>query len=54
MNAGLVSSVAMSHIQGISLVNPDVIQKQLSEAKSNYFSSKSGFQTVINERQNNQ
>ena len=51
VNAGLVSSVAMSSVQGIQLINPDLIkQKASNNSFENYFSEKKGFQTVLNER----
>jgi U4/U6 small nuclear ribonucleoprotein PRP31 len=47
--SGLVSSVAITPMQGMELINPDLLQKRVSEAKSSYFSAQSGFTTVIND-----
>ena len=42
----------MTPMQGMHLINPDQLQKQVNQAqKDNYFSDKTGFTTVINERQ---
>jgi hypothetical protein len=51
---GLVSTVAMTAVQGMELINPDLISRQLEDArKDNYFNAKAGFTTVINERRLN-
>jgi len=44
----------MTSQQGISLINPDLVaKKQEAQNFQNYFSEKSGFQTVINQRKLN-
>jgi hypothetical protein len=41
----------MTAVQGMELINPDLISKQLEEAKrDNYFNSKAGFTTVLSDR----
>ena len=47
--SGLASSLAMTPMQGMELINPDLLKKQVKEAegKESYFSNKSGFSTVI-------
>jgi hypothetical protein len=49
---GLASSLVMSHSQGMELINPDLLEKKVKEiqGKDTYFSSKSGFSTVVNMR----
>ena len=49
--AGLVSTIAMTAVQGMELINPDLLARKVEEAtKDNYFSVKSGFTTVLNDR----
>ena len=47
--SGLASSLAMTPLQGMELINPDLLKRQVKEAsgKESYFSVKSGFSTVI-------
>lgn len=45
---GLTSSIAMTPLQGMELVNPDLMNRKIKDiSKDNYFSAKSGFSTVI-------
>jgi hypothetical protein len=39
----------MTPLQGMELINPDLLKKQIKDAsgKESYFSNKSGFSTVI-------
>jgi len=39
----------MTPMQGMELINPDLLQKQIKQAQGNesYFSAKSGFSTVV-------
>lgn len=51
---GLVSTVAMTAVQGMELINPDLMARKVDEAKKdNYFSAKAGFTTVLNDRRLN-
>jgi len=52
--SGLHSSVVFTPVQGIELINPELIEKRLNTAKEKYFSSTSGFSTVINQKRKNQ
>ncbi len=47
--SGLASSLAMTPLQGMELINPDLLKRQIKDAsgKDSYFSNKSGFSTVI-------
>jgi hypothetical protein len=40
----------MTPLQGMELINPDLLNRQVKEAsgKESYFSNKSGFSTVLN------
>lgn len=46
---GLASSLVMTPMQGMELINPDILERQIKKAQGNesYFSSKSGFSTVL-------
>ena len=45
---GMASSLVMTPMQGMELINPDILERKVKEAKKdNYFSAKSGFSTVI-------
>jgi U4/U6 small nuclear ribonucleoprotein PRP31 len=44
---GMASSLAFTQIQGIELINPDLLNKELKQTKDTYFSANSGFSTVI-------
>jgi RNA processing factor Prp31 len=52
--SGLHSSVVFTPVQGIELINPELIEKRLNTAKEKYFSTTSGFSTVINQKKKNQ
>jgi len=53
---GLASSLVMTPMQGMELINPDILERQLKKAQGNesYFSSKSGFSTVLQLKQHSQ
>jgi len=52
-NSGLYSSVVIEAPQGISLINPELLEKKITDASNKYFSNTSGFSTVINSKKNN-
>jgi len=51
-NSGLTSSVVIEAPQGISLINPQILEKRIDESK-NYFSNVSGFTSVQQSKKNN-
>lgn len=51
---GMHSSVVFTPVEGIELINPDLLQKRLNNASEKYFSSTSGFSTVINQKRKGQ
>jgi RNA processing factor Prp31 len=48
--SGLHSSVAFTPVEGIELINPELLEKKYSDVKEKYFSATSGFSTVINQK----
>ena len=44
--SGLTSSLVFTEVQGIKLINPDLIKGQIDRENDKYFSAKSGFTTV--------
>ena len=48
--SGLHSSVVFTPVQGIELINPELLEKRFNNAKEKYFSASSGFSTVINQK----
>ena len=53
---GMASSLAMTPMQGMDLINPDLLLRQvrdLSSGKDSYFNAKSGFSTVLNLKNTN-
>ncbi len=53
---GMASSLVMTPMQGMELINPDLLERQVKQAQGNetYFSTKSGFSTVLQLKQNKQ
>ena len=51
--SGLASSLVMTPMQGMELINPDILQRQVKQAQGNdsYFNTKSGFSTVLQLKQ---
>lgn len=47
--SGTASSVAFTPLQGLEIVNPHAAEARVSEANAKYFSSTSGFMSVIKE-----
>ena len=48
--SGLHSSVVMTPMNGIELINPDILNNKLEKTKDKYFNSSSGFSTVVKNR----
>jgi U4/U6 small nuclear ribonucleoprotein PRP31 len=48
--SGLHSSVSFTPVEGIELINPELLEKRYSNVKDKYFSSTSGFNTVISQK----
>ena len=48
--SGLDSSVVMTPMNGIELINPDILNNKLEKTKDKYFNSSSGFSTVVKNR----
>jgi len=51
--SGLCSSVAFTPVQGMELINPELLTKNINNVADKYFSTTSGFATVINSKKKN-
>ena len=47
---GIHSSVVMTPMNGIELINPDILNNKLEKTKEKYFNANSGFSTVVKNR----
>lgn len=48
--SGIHSSVVMTPMNGIELINPELLRNKLEETKDKYFNNNSGFSTVVKNR----
>lgn len=50
IGSGIHSSVVMTPMNGIELINPELLRNKLEETKDKYFNNNSGFSTVVKNR----